>query len=144
VPKAKPTTKSLKNKCWKLFSEWVRRRDADEGGTVYCVTCRIPIFWKEAHAGHFVPGRTNAVLFHPEITNPQCPVCNLWRGGNYQAYTLYMLDKYGRAKVDEFLALRRQVKKFTRADLEGLIEEYKNKLTEMNNDRPEQEQETSR
>ena len=129
--KKKPTLKSLKNKAWKTFSEWVRRKDADEGGTVYCVTCRTPIFWKEAHAGHFVPGRTNSVLFHPDITNPQCPVCNLWRGGNYQAYTLYMLDKYGRERVEEFLALRRQVVKLTRTDFEEIIETYKAKLEKL-------------
>jgi len=126
--KKKPTLKSLKNRAWKTFSEWVRRRDADEGGTVYCVTCRAPLYWKEAHAGHFVPGRGNAVLFHPDITNPQCPVCNLWRGGNYQAYTLYMLDKYGRDKVEQLLALRREVKKYTRSDYEELIEHYQQKL----------------
>lgn len=126
--KKKPSLKSLKNKAWKTFSEWVRRRDADEGGTVHCVTCRKPLFWKEAHAGHFISGRTNAVLFHPDIVNPQCEVCNIWRGGNYVAYTLYMLDKYGREKVEEFEALRRQVKKLTRSDLEDLINEYKQKL----------------
>lgn len=129
--KKKPTFKSLKTKAWKTFSEWVRRRDADEGGTCYCVTCRTPIFWKEAHAGHFVPGRTNSVLFHPDITNAQCPICNLWRGGNYQAYTLYMLDKFGREKVEEFLSLRRQVVKLTRTDLEEIIETYKAKLEQL-------------
>ena len=131
MPKAKPTLKSLKNRAWKTFSEWVRRRDADEGGTVHCVTCRKPIYWKEAHAGHFVAGRTNAVLLHPDIVWPQCVVCNLFLGGNYSAYTLFMLDKYGREKVEEFLSLRHQVKKMTRADWEAEIETYKAKLAEL-------------
>ena len=128
----KQTLRTLKNKAWKVFSEWVRRRDADEGGTTRCVTCKTAIFWKEAHAGHFVPGRTNAVLFHPDVTNVQCPVCNIWRGGNYQAYTLYMLDKYGREKVEEFMSLRRKVVKLTRSDLEDLINLYKTKLESLN------------
>lgn len=127
----KPTLKSLKNKAWKTFSEWVRRRDADEGGTTRCVTCRTPIFWKEAHAGHFVPGRTNSVLFHPDITNPQCPICNLWRGGAYHEYMLFMLDKYGREKVEEFMSLRRQVVKLNRCDLEEIIAKYKGKIEEL-------------
>jgi hypothetical protein len=127
----KPTLKSLKNKCWKLFSEYIRRRNADEGGTVRCVTCKTLLYWKEAHAGHFVPGRTNSVLFHEEITNEQCPKCNLWLGGNYQAYTLYMLDKYGREKVDEFLQLKHQVRKYTTSELEEMIGKYKQKLSEL-------------
>jgi hypothetical protein len=133
VPKKKkqPSRRALKDKAWKLFSEWVRRRDADEGGTVHCVSCRAPVFWKEAHAGHFVGGRTNAVLFHPDIVHPQCVRCNLFLGGNYAQYALYMLDKFGREKVEEFLSLRHQVVKLTRTDLEECIELYKQKLEEL-------------
>jgi hypothetical protein len=127
----KITLRGLKAKAWKVFSEYIRRRDADEGGTCRCVTCRAPIFWKEAHAGHFVPGRTNAVLFHPDITNAQCIRCNIFLGGNYAAYTLYMLDRFGREKVEEFLALKHKAVKLTRSDLEEIIEKYKQKLEEL-------------
>jgi hypothetical protein len=126
--KKRPTLKSLKNKAWKLMSEWVRRKDADEGGTTRCVTCRVPIYWKEAQAGHFVGGRTNAVLFHPDLVHVQCVACNVFRSGNYAAYTLFMLDLYGREKVEEFLALKNKVVKYTRSDLEDLIQGYKQKL----------------
>jgi hypothetical protein len=129
--KKKPTLKSLKNKAWKVFSEWVRRKDADEGGTVHCVTCRAPIYWKEAHAGHFVGGRNNAVLLHPDIVHPQCVRCNIFLSGNYAEYALYMLDKFGREKVEEFLSLRRQVVKLTRADFEASIETYQQKLKDL-------------
>jgi hypothetical protein len=78
-----------------------------------------------------VPGRTNSVLFHEEITNEQCPKCNLWLGGNYQAYTLYMLDKYGREKVDEFLQLKHQVRKYTTSELEEMIGKYQQKLKDL-------------
>jgi hypothetical protein len=124
----KPTLKSLKARCWKLFSEYIRRKDADEGGTVHCYTCRKPVYWKEAHAGHFVPGRKNAVLFNPEVVRPQCVGCNIFLGGAYHAYTLRMVDELGREKVDELLALKHQVKKFTRMDLEEMIQAYRQKL----------------
>lgn len=126
--KKKPTLRNLKAKCWKLFSEYIRRKDADEGGTVHCYTCRRPIFWKEAHAGHFVPGRTNAVLFNEDVVRPQCVGCNIFRGGAYHDYTLRMLDEVGREKVDELLALKHKTVKFTRADIEELIASYKEKL----------------
>ena len=113
------------------MSEWVRRKNADEGGTTRCVTCRAPIFWKEAQAGHFVVGRTNAVLFHPDLVHVQCVSCNIFRGGNYAAYTLFMLDRYGREKVEEFLSLKHKTVKLTRSDLEDIIEKYKTKLKEL-------------
>jgi hypothetical protein len=127
----RPTLKSLKNKCWKVFSEWIRRKDADEGGTVRCVTCRRLMYWKESQAGHFIGGRTGAVLFHEEIVHPQCVQCNVFLKGNYQAYTLYMVDKYGREKVDEFLQLKHQVRKYTTSELEEMIGKYKQKLSEL-------------
>ena len=123
-----PTLRSLKNKCWRVFSEYVRRKDADAGGTAYCFTCGAPKFWKELHAGHFVGGRTNSVLFNEDIVKPQCLTCNVFKNGNYGPYTLKMIDQYGRAKVEEFLSLRHQVKKYTLADLEELIQAYKLKL----------------
>jgi hypothetical protein len=120
--------RALKERCWKVFSEYVRRKDADAGGTNYCFTCGSPKFWKELHAGHFVGGRTNAVLFNEEIVKPQCLVCNVFLNGNYGRYTLKMVDQHGREKVEEFLALKHQVRKYTRAELEDLIESYKGKL----------------
>ena len=127
----KPSIKSLKNKAWKIFSEWIRRKDADEGGTTRCVTCGKAVYWKECDAGHFVPGRSNSVLFVEDIVHPQCKVCNIWMRGNYQNYTLYMLDKYGRQKVDEFLQLKYQVKKYNVSELEEMIGHYKKKLKDL-------------
>lgn len=132
MPKKKTATlRALKNKCWKIFSEYIRRKEADEGGTNYCFTCGQPKFWKELQAGHFIGGRTNAVLFNEEIVKPQCLMCNVFLRGNYGRYTLKMIDLHGREKVEEFMALKHQVVKYTRSDLEALIESYKNKLKEL-------------
>lgn len=120
--------KSLKAKAWRLFSEWIRRKDADEGGTVACFTCGALRYWKELHAGHFVGGRRNAVLFNEEIVKPQCILCNIYLAGNYHEYTLRMIDLHGREKVREFLQLRHKTLKYTRSDMEDLIEDLKGKL----------------
>jgi NMD protein affecting ribosome stability and mRNA decay len=127
----KTTLRGLKAKAWKLFSEYIRRKDADEGGTVHCYTCRAPVYWKEAHAGHFVPGRKNAVLFNEDVVRPQCIRCNIFLGGYYHAYTLRMVDEVGRERVDELLSLRHKVLKLTRSDIEEIIEKYKQKLEEL-------------
>lgn len=122
------TLSSLKKKLWKLFSEYVRRSASDEGGTLRCYTCGKLLFWKEAHAGHFVPGRKNAVLFNEDVVRPQCPRCNIFEGGAYHRYTLNMVRDLGKDRVEELLALKHKVLKYTRSDLEGLIDVYKKKL----------------
>jgi hypothetical protein len=126
--KKQKSLRRLKEILWGIFSEYIRKRGADEGGTNTCITCGKLSHWSELHAGHFVGGRTNAVLFDERIVHPQCPVCNVWRGGNYAIYTLKMIDLYGREQVEEFLALKHKIVKFTRTDLEEMIENYKGKL----------------
>ncbi len=72
-----------------------------------------------------------ATRFNEEIVKPQCLMCNVFLRGNYGKYTLKMLDLHGREKVEEFMALKHQVVKYTRTDLEELIESYKQKLKEL-------------
>jgi hypothetical protein len=129
-PKA-ATLSSLKKKAWKVFSEWIRRKDADQGGTVTCYTCGKLMFWKEAHAGHALPGRHNAVLFDEDIVRVQCPVDNIWKGGNYPVFTAKLIRENGLEWFESKLEGARQIVKYTRSDLEDLINDYKQKLAEL-------------
>jgi hypothetical protein len=128
LAKKKPTLRGLKSKAWKTFSEWIRRKDADAGGTVTCYTCGKLMYWKEAHAGHALPGRHNAVLFDPEIVRVQCPVDNIWKGGNYPVFTAKLIRENGLEWFESKLEGARRVVKYTRSDLEDLIASYKSKL----------------
>lgn len=124
----KPSRKTLKNKAWKIFSEYIRRSYADEDGCCKCVTCGKVDHWKNMQAGHSVGGRTNAVLFHEEIVHPQCAGCNIFKNGAYAEYTLYMIDRYGREKFEQLLALKNTTTKITEADLMRIITLYSNRL----------------
>jgi hypothetical protein len=126
--KKKKSLRQLKAACWRLFSEWIRRKDADQGGTVTCYTCGKLMYWKEAHAGHALPGRHNAVLFDPEIVRVQCPVDNIWKGGNDPVFPAKLIRENGLEWFESKLEGARRVVKYTRSDLEDLISEYKQKL----------------
>ena len=77
------TLKSLKAKAWKLFSEWVRRKDII-GNRPYeecalCVSCGKLDEWKKLQAGHFIPKSHGLVYyFHEKNVHPQCDYCNIW------------------------------------------------------------------
>lgn len=129
MAKKKPTIKGLKKKAWSVVSEYVRRRDADEGGFCGCYTCGAPIHWKyEAHAGHAIPGRHNAVLLDESILRPQCVSCNLFRGGMAHIFATKLIKEHGMQWWEEKLAGARQAVKLTRDDLEKIIETYKQKI----------------
>lgn len=118
----------LKARAWKLFSEVVRRKDADESGTVSCYTCGKFMYWKEAHAGHAIPGRHNAVLFDLDIVKPQCPRDNIFMGGMYHVFATKLIKENGMEWWEQKLQGARQIVKYTRADMEALIESFKAKL----------------
>lgn len=129
--KKKPTLRSLKNKAWKVFSEWVRRRGADEGGTTVCFTCHKLIHWKyEAQAGHAIGGRRNAVLLDPDIVKPQCYPCNAKHIGNGrpEVFIARLIREHGLEWWEEKTANARKVVKLTHSDLEQFITEYKHRL----------------
>jgi hypothetical protein len=126
------TLPALKRKAWKLLSEYVRRKSASPtNGMAECYTCGTMMHWSRLQGGHFVPGRTGSVLLVEENVRPQCRDCNIFHRGSYHAYTLKMLSEIGRAKVDELMALRHQTKKWSRAELDDFIDEYKMKIADL-------------
>lgn len=114
-----------------MFSEYIRRRGADGGGNVRCYTCQALLYWKEAHAGHAIGGRHMAVLFDADICRPQCYRCNVPMRGNYPIFTTKLIKDNGMAWWEQKLEESRRIVKYTRTDLENLIQAYKEKLASL-------------
>lgn len=128
------TISRLKKKVWKVFSQYIRKRNADKNGYTYCVTCKRKKFWKELQAGHFIPGRHNIILFDERLVHPQCYHCNCFLFGNPREYDKFMRKKYGDEKVAEFDKLgkyRGNIKQFTVEELNKLYDNYSKKLKQL-------------
>jgi hypothetical protein len=119
---------ALEKKLDKVFSEYVRRSHADEGGTVSCVTCRKLMFWRDADCGHYIKRQHRSVRWDERNVGPQCTSCNHFNGGRQDEFGWHILDRYGTDVIAELRRLKHQVMKFTREDLEDLIACYKAKL----------------
>ncbi len=128
-----------KKKVWKeVFSPYIRLDSAIETtGTkthLVCCTCgkQYPAFGLGcAQAGHFVPGRGNAILFDERGVHGQCYNCNIRLKGNWPEYMRFMLDTQGKFVIDDLLRLNKTVRKFTVPELQEMYEEYKQKLIEL-------------
>lgn len=96
-----------------------------------CVTCKTPRPFKELQAGHFIQGRSNAVLFDERIVYTQDYSCNgnppFGKGGNYVEYYVFMLEEWGQIMIDEFRALKHQTKIYKQHDYERMEQEFKDK-----------------
>ena len=118
-----------RQKAWKAFSEWIRRKDADHNGYASCVTCGLRTHWKELHAGHFLPrARGNGLFFSERNVFPQCHYCNINLGGNLDAYKRYIELKQGPTAIDELRNLSHKIVKLTEQDFIEILEKYTEKI----------------
>jgi Bacteriophage Lambda NinG protein len=141
MPKSKRTSSLAKAKkdCWTAFSIYIRTRDCIRFGNSLdigmCVTCGRTKHFKELQAGHFIPGRNNAVLFDERIVYSQCVGCNgnppMGLGGNYVEYFIFMEQEWGREKIDEFRALKFKTVKYTAIDLLEKKEYFEQKTRQL-------------
>lgn len=123
----KPARTALVAKLDRVFSRYVRNRYA-ESGWCDCITCgkRHPV--EDMHAGHFVRRRHMAVRWDEKNVHPQCVYCNKFLDGNEGEYARFILDKYGRETLDELLAAKNKIRKWTVGELRELIEFYEGAL----------------
>lgn len=120
-----PPLPRLKKKAWKLFSEYVRRRNCDSFGFTKCFTCPQTGHWKEFQAGHYIPQSISLALVFNEINvQTQCGGCNLYRQGNPTVFAIELRKKYGENILEELQSLRKEGFRYTRSDYEEMIERY--------------------
>lgn len=120
-----------KKLAWMWFSRFVRMRGAWLSCGVWvnrCVTSGATLPIKSIHAGHFVPGRHNAVLYDERNCHPQSFIENVRRGGNWPAYERFMLEKYGPEVVQELKDKDREIVQMTAADHLAVAEVYRGKV----------------
>ena len=141
VQKKKSKTKGLKywkKKAWDEFSKYVRLRDAlrTTGDRHYarCCSCNkaYPAFGVGCgQAGHYVNGRTHALLFRERGVHFQCYNCNQTLKGNWVEYDKFMLETYGQEIANEEKAAKDSNLKYNAAEMQEIYEKYKAKYEEL-------------
>lgn len=118
----------LKKKLWKLVSERVRRRDADENGYVKCISCPKTDHWKNMDCGHYLKATFLGTWIDERNIHAQCKRCNCYLSGNESSYAIALRKKYGETILEDLESLKTSRDKYSRAEYEELIETNKNKL----------------
>jgi hypothetical protein len=124
---AKKTLSSLDKKLWKIFSIYIRKRDSDEDGYVYCFTCGVRKHWTEVDAGHFVTRSAKAIKYDEKNVHAQCKACNGFQGGMTYEYGKKLDERYGKGTAENLEAQRHSISGWTIQYLEDLIEKYNKK-----------------
>jgi len=122
--KGKKSLPKLKKDLWKVFSEYVRKRDKG-----ICFTCGSRAWGRNYHAGHFIPKSTGglALYFHEDNVHGQCAKCNLFLQGNQYEYGL----RLGVRRVNKLKKLVGKTTQWSEADYLKKIKLYKNKIKKL-------------
>ncbi len=99
------TAKQLEKVLDKWFSLFIRARDSDENGYIFCCTCRLIIIWRAiggAECGHYSK-RNKAHRFNEQNCHGQCPRCNSDKGGKGEAdlHAIHIDKLHGKGKAQE-------------------------------------------
>lgn len=118
----KKTNAKLKKELWKVFSEYIRKRDKG-----ICFTCGRKAESRGYHAGHFIAKAAGglALYFHEDNVRGQCYNCNINLGGNQYIFG----QRLGDAKAKELYALKQKIVKDY--PFEDKIAYYKQKIKEL-------------
>ena len=126
----KPTSKPTLDR---IFSEYIRRRDADENGYICCISCGKFVQWKESDCGHYINRKHNATRYCEKNCNAQCRACNRFDEGNIQGYRKGLIAKYGEKAVEVLEFKKRNYCKLGAFEINILAQEYRKKLSKIKN-----------
>lgn len=111
--------KKLKEDLDKIHSEYIRLRDGK------CVTCGST---EQLTNGHLFTRGHMSTRWDDLNCHCQCWPENFKHEFDPQPYTSWFIRTYGIEAYDELHVKHTTIRKFSRADLEGMIEEYKQKV----------------
>jgi hypothetical protein len=127
----KISRKGLINKLDRIFSEYIRKRDADKKGICKCITCQREFKWNELDAGHFISRKEMSVRWDERNVAAQCQYCNRFRYGRQYQFSL-ALDKQSRGLSKRLYNKSKEIVKYSMNDLHELVDLYKEKLHKEN------------
>jgi ribonuclease I len=102
----------------KVFNKYIRERDRG----LPCISCGK---YNELQAGHYVPQKGGSYLrFHEWNVHGECQGCNGFDQFHLIGYRRNLVNKIGEDAVKWLEENRHVVKKWTRSELEEIIQKY--------------------
>lgn len=118
-----------------VFSEYIRKRDADTNGFIRCISCGKVVKWDWSDCGHFISRKYNITRYNEENCNAQCRSCNR-DDGNLLGYRKGLNIKYGPDTDEKLYAMRHKTTKLGKFEIDILHKMFKSKLEKINKEKP--------
>lgn len=115
----------LVKKLDKVFSLYIRLRDAMPSGYVRCISCGQIKPFADVDCGHFHSRTHMATRFDEENCNAECRYCNRFSADHLIAYEKNLITKIGQNRVNLLNVRAHSTKHYLDCELEAMIEHYK-------------------
>ena len=124
-PKKRQTNQAtLVKKLDKVFSQYIRLRDAYPNGTFRCISCGKIKPFEQADAGHFHSRRHMATRFDEDNVSAECRACNRFSADHLIGYRENLIKKIGIQRFEMLHVKAHQSRKWCRFELDQLIKYY--------------------
>lgn len=123
---------NLKAKLDRVFSEYIRLRDANLGnGYGECISCGKVISWKDGDCGHFINRSHMALRFSEQNTALQCRKCNRFDEGNFEGFRKGLIKKYGEGIIDKLYEAKNQINRISQTEYSIAIRHYQKEIEQL-------------
>ena len=126
-----PKRSTLIKKADAIFSQYIRKRYAENNGIAECFTCGKKDHWKSLQCGHFMSRKHYSTRWDEKNCQVQCAGCNVFRWGEQFKFGRNLDIKLGKGTADSLEQKSRQILKYNNIELIELIEHYKKKVAEL-------------
>jgi len=114
----------LTAKAQKVFNAFIRSRDSQDGYFT-CISCGKTLPVEQMNAGHYVPVKNSSALrFNEFNVNGECQYSNGFDEFHLIGYRKNLIDKIGEGMVLYLEQNSRLIKKWSRIELNEIIETY--------------------
>lgn len=114
-----------------VFSEYVRRSEADEHGYITCLICGMRVHWKQADNAHFIDRDQMTTRYDDLNCWPTDRHCNRFDDNHRDRYEKALVSLIGQSEVDSLFVRSRSLRKFFPWEIEEMITEWKDKISKL-------------
>lgn len=129
------TRSKIVKKLDKVFSQYIRLRNANSMGIAECVTCGKRDHWKKQQCGHFQSRKHYTTRWDEVNCQVQCAGCNVFKYGEQYKFGIYLDQNFGEGTAEKLSNKAKQTIKYSNIELLAMIERYEFEIKELHRNR---------
>ena len=123
--KKSPSLSALVERLDKVFSKYIRLRDAMPGGLFRCISCGKIKPIEQADCGHFHSRTHMSTRFDEDNCHAECRYCNRFSADHLIGYRENLIRKIGEQRYLLLEVKAHETRKWSHFELEQLVKYYK-------------------